>query len=101
MIIYSVTVQVQRDIAPEWLAYMRGEHIPEVMGAGFFDAFHVQRIIDPTYDQDSVTFNIQYECESLSKYDAYQRQAASALQQKHADAYGAKTTAFRTVLERL
>lgn len=101
MIIYSVTVQVPNELAVEWLNWMREEHIPAVMDAGYFSAFHVQRLIDPVVDPNFRTFNIQYECESLTKYDAYRRLAAPALQQATAERYGNKVVAFRTVLERM
>jgi hypothetical protein len=101
MIIYSVTVQLPRELAPEWLSYMREEHIPDVMAAGYFLNYHIQRILDPVVDITQATYNIQYECESLTAYDKYQRLAAPALQKAHADRYGDQTTAFRTVLERL
>lgn len=101
MIIYSVTVQVPKALVGEWLNWMREEHIPAVMDTGYFMAHHVQRLIDPVIDQATRTFNIQYECESLTAYDAYQRLAAPTLQQATADKYGDQLVAFRSVLERI
>lgn len=101
MIIYSVTVQVPNALAAEWLNWMREEHIPAVMDTGYFMAHHVQRLIDPVLDPSMRTFNIQYECESLTAYDSYQRLAAPTLQKATADKYGDQLVAFRSVLERI
>lgn len=90
-----------RAMAPEWLAWMREEHIPDVMAAGYFLNFHLQRLLDPMVDPEAATYNVQYECESLTAYDAYQRLAAPALRKQFTDRYGESIVAFRSVLERL
>ncbi len=101
MILYSVTVSVDTDIAAEWLAWMQQTHIPEVMDTGYFSAYTMQELLDPPPQAGTLTFNIQYQCASRAQYEAYQQHAAGPLQQDHAARYREKAVAFRTLLRQI
>ena len=36
MIVYNVTVNIDKNIVDDWLTWMKEIHIPEVMKTGFF-----------------------------------------------------------------
>ena len=99
MIIYSVTVSVEREISEEWLSWMKSVHIPDVMATGYFKTHSIQRVLDPIVDVNMVTHNIQYRCESVLDLDQYQKEAAPALQKDHTERYKDKFVAFRTILK--
>ncbi len=101
MIIYSVTVSIDQLIQDDWLQWMQEKHIPDVMATGYFQEFAMQEIIDPQPQAGSLTFNIQYLCEDMEAYLAYQQHAAPTLQKEHAEKYKDRFVAFRTLLRRL
>lgn len=101
MILYSITVSVDSDIAPDWLEWMQETHIPAVMGTGYFTGYTVQELLDPPPQAGTFTFNIQYVCASLAQYEAYQQNAAQALQRDHVEKYQEKAVAFRTLLRQI
>lgn len=101
MIIYSVTVGIDLTVEQDWLQWMRAVHIPDVMATGYFTSWHMARLIDPPSEGGIATYNIQYQCESMERYEAYQQNAAPALQEDHTQRYKDRFVAFRTILERV
>lgn len=99
MIAYSVSVSVDRDIEADWLSWMRDIHIPDVMAAGYFDAYQIQKVIELEAVAERVTYTIDYYCESLGKYKAYRKKAAAGLQAEHAKRYEGRFSASRRVSE--
>lgn len=97
MIIYNVTVNVDKSITEEWLSWMQETHIPEVMNTGFFLKSQINRVI--TQNDTGSTFAIAYTCPSMEALHKYQINFAAELQQQHVARYEDKTVAFRTVME--
>jgi hypothetical protein len=99
VIVYSVTVTVEKDAGAEWLEWMTSVHIPDVMNTGYFRASQLRRVLEPAGPEGTETFVIEYECESLERYRAYQREAAGELKRDHAERYGDRVHAHRRVME--
>ncbi|GIV33814.1 MAG: hypothetical protein KatS3mg031_1349 [Chitinophagales bacterium] len=98
MILYNVTIKVDPAVEEEWLAWMKLEHIPEVMRTGLFSEYRICRLLEQD-DTEGKTFAVQYLCNNLRNFDTYRATFAPALQQKHYDRFGDKCVAFRTVME--
>ncbi len=98
MILYNVTVNVEKDIEAEWLTWMRSEHIPAVLATGLFKHNKIFRLLNETENNDS-TYSIQYFAENMGQVELYLEKHAPALVQEHMDRYKYKHVAFRTVLE--
>ena len=45
MLIYNVTIKVDRIIAREWLQWLQQEHIPAIMATGCFTEYRVVRLL--------------------------------------------------------
>jgi hypothetical protein len=101
MIIYNVTVNVEDDIAKEWLEWMKNIHIPEVIATGCFKDSRILRIINDGGGTTGITYAIQYQCDDLTTLDKYFKNFASELRDKHTKKYGNKAVAYRTVLEEI
>ena len=101
MIIYSVTVSIDKNIESEWLPWMKTQHIPDVMATGFFLSNEMSRLLDPVPEEGTATYNIQYTCRSMADLEDYQENAAAALQADHTERFKDRFFAFRTLLERL
>lgn len=100
MIIYNVTVKIDKDIEREWLAWMQGIHIPQVMQTGCFTGNDIMRLRYPK-DDEGETFAVQYYCADMKQLETYHRDFAAALQRDHSEKFGSRVAAFRTILERL
>ncbi|MEO8139608.1 MAG: ACT domain-containing protein [Gemmatimonadota bacterium] len=96
-ILYSVTVRVDRVIAPEWLSWMRDVHIPEVLRAGSFLGCRITHEIDPASADGRETFVFDYRIPSLEALDRYRTSRALTLQQAHSERYAGRVEATRSV----
>jgi hypothetical protein len=101
MIIYNVTINVEDDIHEAWLDWMLQQHIPDVMATNMFLAYKIMRIISRQEDETGQTYAIQYQTESIDKYNQYQQEFAPILQADTQKKFGGKFVAFRTLLEDL
>jgi uncharacterized protein DUF4286 len=97
MILYNVTVSVDPAISEQWLSWMKKVHIEEVMATGIFESYSIYKVL--LVKDESISFSVQYFTRSMAKLQEYQAKYATALQAKHAERYGEKVMAFRTVLE--
>ena len=97
MIIYNVTVSVEKSIITDWLNWMQQVHIPEVMATGIFSKSQINRVMVQGDSGD--TYAIAYTCESMKDLHKYQVKFAPELQKKHVARYGEKAVAFRTLME--
>lgn len=97
MILYSVTVSIDQNVANEWITWMRETHVPEVMATGCFIESKICRLINAEED-GGLTYSFQYLAKDQAEYDRYQNNFAKALQKDHSDKYAGKFAAFRTLL---
>jgi len=100
MFLYNVTIGIDKDVEGEWLAWMKEEHIPDVLATGKFVAHKMYKVLHDNND-GSVSYSVQYFAESLDHVVSYLEQFAPALVEKHKLKYGNKHVAFRTLLEEI
>lgn len=97
MIIYNVTINIDKDIHEEWLTWMKNVHIPDVMATGCFLENKICKIIGD--EETGINYAIQYTAANLEIYETYKIQHAPALQKDVTEKYPGKFVAFRTLLE--
>jgi hypothetical protein len=97
MIIYNVTVSIEKEIEEDWIKWMREVHIPDVEATGYFQGHRLCRVIGG--DEMGVTYAVQYLCESLARLQQYEIKHAATLREDYKKRYGGKYAAFRTLLE--
>lgn len=97
MIIYNVTVTVDKDIEQEWLRWMKAVHIPDVMKTKLFVENKICKVLDD--NPTGTSFAIQYSANSLDDIINYQDNFSKRLQADHTKRYQGKFAAFRTLLE--
>jgi hypothetical protein len=98
MILYNVTVNLDKNIEADWIAWMKSDHIPEVIATGFFTESKMYRIIHEQED-GSVNYSVQYFAESLDHVLQYQKEFSPKLQADVTARYQDQIVSFRTVLE--
>lgn len=98
MTIYNVTIKVTHAISDNWLAWMKEEHIPDVIGTGCFTHAVILRLIEVD-DSEGPTYAIQYHAESKSLYNRYIEFHAPEMRQRAFDKWGDQFIAFRSVMQ--
>lgn len=98
MIIYNVTVKVERTIADAWLLWALREHIPDMMETKCFTDFKVVRLLEVD-DSEGPTYAIQYMADSKADYNRYIEQYAAEMRKRAFEKWGDQFIAFRSVMQ--
>ena len=96
MIIYNVTVNVDKTINKDWLTWIK-KHIPEVLATGKFKEAKLTKVL--VADDEADTYSIQYRAHSRAALDAYYAEDAERLRADGLKRFADKSLAFRTELE--
>lgn len=99
MIIYNVTIKVANEIVTEWKEWMQHIHLNDMMNTGKFLAYRMCSLENITDEDDSQTFVVQYECQSMADYDAYIQEHSEPMRQDGIKRFGNQFIAFRTIME--
>ncbi len=96
MVIYNVTVSIDQAVEKDWLAYMQGTHIQEVIDTGCFVECRFSRVNGE--EEGGCTYSVMYLAPDQQALDHYHATFAPALQQDHATRFQGRFAAFRTTL---
>jgi hypothetical protein len=97
MIIYNVTVSIDKEMEKTWIDWMKSTHIPNVMNTGMFLDCKISRVL--AEEMGGLTYAIQYSCKDMQTYEKYNNKFATKLQEEHSKKFAGKFAAFRTLLE--
>ncbi len=98
MIIYNVTIKVDENISKDWLQWLLAEHIPDMLDTKCFHDYKVIRLLDID-DREGPTYAVQYYALSKAQYDTYMEKFALEMRNRSVDKWGARFTAFRSLME--
>jgi hypothetical protein len=98
MIAYNITTKVSWAIVDAWLKWQQEEHIPRIMSAGFFEKYHIYRLVEQD-DPDGPTYIIQYFTSTEKNYKRYIEEFALLAREKEFDKWGDQFIAHRTIME--
>ena len=96
MIIYNVTLNIDKSIHNEWLVWIK-EHIPQVLATGKFKEAKLTKVLVEDIETD--TYSVQYRAHSREALDSYYADHAEELRQDGLQRFSDKMLAFRTELE--
>ncbi|PQB05249.1 DUF4286 family protein [Aureitalea marina] len=97
MYIYNVTINIDESIQQQWLDWMCGEHIPDMLATGKFSSALMSRVMVEE-EMGGITYSIQYRTQSYDMLQAYYKEDAQRLRSQ-SDRFKGKFVAFRTELE--
>jgi hypothetical protein len=92
-------MSLEAGIFPDWLAFMREDHIPKIFATGCFSGYKICRIVDESSENFSVA--VQYFAVDSAKFQQYMEQFSPSLQREYTAKFGTEAPAFRTVLHAL
>ena len=98
MLIYNVTVGVDKAIESEWLIWMKEVHIPDVMATKMFVSHKMYRVLSAD-EGDSISYAVQYMAKSLTDVEIYLDKFAPSLREDVKKKFGDQQASFRTLLE--
>lgn len=98
MLLYNVTININKEQEADWLQWMQTEHIPDVMSTGLPKSYKLLRLLTEI-DNGGSTYTAQYFFNSLAEYEQYEDLFAPGLRRKLQDRYANQFVAFRTLLE--
>jgi len=97
MIVYNVTTKTDKSIADKWLAWMKEEHIPDLVATGCFTHAVILRLTEVD-ETEGPTYAVQYYAESKALYNRYIEQYADVMRKKATNKWDNKIISFRTVM---
>jgi Domain of unknown function (DUF4286) len=98
MLLYTVTVSINKTIEADWVKWMKDIHIPNVLNTGLFSGHQFYKVLshdDPT----TCSFCAMYYVPVLDNFEKYLNDFAPALRQEVDQKFGGQYAAFRTLLE--
>ncbi len=98
MIIYNVTLKVEKSVADSWVYWMKAEHMPDLMSTDLFIDCRLSRLLEQD-EEDGITFSAQYYCDGMEEYNEYLALYAEKMREKAFKLFGGKFVAFRTIME--
>ena len=98
MLLYNVTVGVDREAEAEWLQFMRETHIRDVLNTGLFVEAKMYKVL---HDQDdgSISYSVQYFARSIEDVQKYLEVFAPSLIEEHRKRFHNRHVAFMTLLD--
>lgn len=100
MLLYNVTVGIDKDVEIEWLQWMKEKHIPDVLNTGMFVSSKMYKVL---HDQDdnTISYSVQYFAKSIDHIQQYLEVFAPMLIEEHRRKFLNKHVAFNTLLEEI
>ena len=98
MLLYNVTIGIDKEVEKEWLQWMKTEHIPEVMSTNLFYDFKIFKVLQDQ-DEGSISYSVQYLAQSLGEVTMYFEKFAPRILEKLRLRFKDKHVAFMTLLE--
>lgn len=98
MLLYNITIGIDKEVELEWLQWMKTEHIPEVMKTKLFYDFKIYKVLQDQ-DEDNISYSVQYLAQTLDHVTLYFEKFAPAILEKLRLRFKDKHVAFMTLLE--
>jgi len=98
MLLYNVTVGVDKEVELEWLEWIKAQHIPAVLKTGLFTSNKIYKIL---HDQEdgTVSYSLQFFATHIEKVTEYLQVFAPKLIEDHRQQFANKHVVFQTLLE--
>lgn len=98
MLLYNVTIGIDREIEKEWLVWMKTEYIPAIMETGMFVDYKIYKILHDE-QEPTVSYSVQYFAETLEDVSQYLEKHEPVLGETLRLRFQDRHVAFRTLLD--
>ena len=98
MYIYNITTNVDESIHKEWLDWMEGTHIPDILATGnFYKALMTEVMVKE--EMGGITYSVQFTSKSKEKIEKYLLKEDQKMQAEVMRLFGNKFGTFTTVMK--
>jgi hypothetical protein len=98
MILYNITINIDKDVHDEWLPWMKNHYVPSIMATGYFSEYKIMRLMNEQ-ENDGSTYSFQYFSTDLHKVKEYQQKKEGLIIKPLYQKYQNKFVEFRSMLE--
>jgi hypothetical protein len=98
MLLYNMTVGIDKEIEQEWLQWIREVHIPQIMSTGLFTSAKIFKVLHDN-DDNTTSYSMQYFAESIGQVNEYLQVFAPKFVGEHRMKFHNRHVAFQTLLE--
>lgn len=98
MLLYNVTIGIDRPLEEEWLSWMKSYYIPKVMQTEMFADSRIYKILHDE-GEDTVSYSVQYFATSIQHIREYLDVHAPSLIEEHRAKFKDRHVVFQTLLQ--
>jgi hypothetical protein len=99
MLLYNVTIGIDRNAEKIWLQWMKDRYIPVAMATGLFVDSKVFKVLHDDESEPTVSYSIQFFAHSITEVLEFLEKYDNALGQELMQNFKDRHVAFRTLLE--
>lgn len=98
MYIYNITTNVDESIHKEWLEWMKGTHIPDILATGkFYKALMTEVMVKE--ELGGTTYSVQFTCDTKEKLEKYFLEDDQKMQSEGMKLFENKFGDFTTIMK--
>lgn len=98
MLLYNVTIKIDRKIREEWLQWMRSAHIPKTKNKSGFIGHRICRLLG-TDESDGFTYAVQYLCPDVGVFRDFQLEYQDEMETEMMQRFPNQFVHFSSLLE--
>jgi hypothetical protein len=98
MIVYNITIKVDREIENDWLVWVKNMYAPEIIATGLFSDYKFYYLLGLD-EKDGVTYVIQFFASSFEDYKKYIENFEPLFREKVFKKWRDRFVAFDTVMQ--
>ncbi|WP_190810748.1 DUF4286 family protein [Flagellimonas sp. S3867] len=98
MLIYNVTINIDKSVHDQWLSWMKDKHVPDMLATGKFSHAKMTKVLVEE-DMGGITYSVQYTTKDRTTLELYYKEDAERLRGDAIKLFADKFVAFRTELE--
>ena len=99
MILYGITINIERQIHEQWIEWMKTQHVPAVLGCGLIQDSKILKLLNEEDGNPGVTYSFQYFFKDLNALQKFQEEFEPGLDTILYSKYRNSLVDFRTILE--
>ncbi len=98
MLLYNVTIGIDRNVEQQWLEWMKERYIPTVMSTRLFTEAKMFKVLHDD-DEPTISYSVQFFAEGINQVSVFLEKYDKALAQELMTNFKDRHVAFRTLLE--
>jgi len=99
MILYSITINIEKVVHDQWLDWIRAHHVPTILKTGLILDNKILKLFNEEENNTGITYSFQFFFRDFEALEIYQREFEPGIDNELYKNYSSQFVEFRTVLE--